>query len=75
MCLSFYFCLCSWYHYRYHKCCSRNKLHNIDNLISKALINSCISRDEFVSVNDVFKEYNGMKAAIKYITIVNSDNA
>ena len=39
------------------------------------MINSCISRDEFVSVNDVFKEYNGMKAAIKYITSVNLDNA
>ena len=37
----------------------------IEVLISKSLIDSCISHDEFVSVNNVFSEYNEMKEEIK----------
>ena len=38
---------------------------------SKALIDSSISYEEFVSVNDVFKEYNDVKQAIKNPKIIN----
>ena len=34
-------------------------------LIYKALVDSCISHDELVLVNDVLKEYNEMKEATK----------
>ena len=34
-------------------------------LISKALIDSCISNDKFISVNNVLREYNKMKEEIK----------
>ena len=37
------------------------KLDTIDVLISKSLIDSYISHDEFVSVTNVLKEYNEMK--------------
>ena len=37
------------------------KLNSIEVLISKALIDSNISHDEFVSTNNVLKEYNKMK--------------
>ena len=43
----------------------KDKLNTIEVLIFKALIDSYISHDEFVSVNNVFKEYNGMKEDIK----------
>ena len=43
-------------------------------LISKVLINSCISHNEFVSVNNVLTEYNDMKEAIKNLKIFSSDN-
>ena len=33
----------------------KDKLNTIEFLISKALINSCISHDEFVSVNNVLR--------------------
>ena len=33
----------------------KGKLNTIEVLISKALINSCISHDEFVSVNNVLR--------------------
>ena len=36
-------------------------------LLSKALIHSYNIIDEFVSVNHVLKEYNGMKEAIKNV--------
>ena len=39
----------------------KDKLNTIEVLISKALINSSISHDEFVSVNNVLREYYGMK--------------
>ena len=40
-------------------------LSNIEVLISRAFINSCISLDEFVSVNNVLKECHEMKEEIK----------
>ena len=40
---------------------AKTKLDSIKVLISKALIDSCISHDEFVSVNNVSKEYDDMK--------------
>ena len=36
----------------------KDKLNIIEGLISKALINSYIIHDEFVSVNNVLREYN-----------------
>ena len=43
----------------------KDKLNTIEVLISKALIDSYISHDEFVSVNNVLKEYIEMKEKIK----------
>ena len=43
----------------------KDKLNTIEVLISKALIDSNISHDEFVSINNVFREYNEMKNEIK----------
>ena len=43
----------------------KDKLNTIKVLISKTLIDSYISHDEFVSVNDVLREYNEMKKEIK----------
>ena len=43
----------------------KDKLNIIEVLISKALINSYISHDEFVSVKTALKEYNEMKEEIK----------
>ena len=39
----------------------KHKLNTIDVLISKTLINSCISHDEFVLANNVLREYNEIK--------------
>ena len=44
---------------------AKSKLNSIKVLISKALINSNISHDEFVSINTVLKEYDDMKEGIK----------
>ena len=44
---------------------TKSKLNSIEVLISKALIDSVISHDEFVLINNVLKEYNEMKEAIK----------
>ena len=41
------------------------KLNNIKVLISKASINSYISHEKFVSVNNVIKEYNETVEEIK----------
>ena len=41
------------------------ELNSIEVLISKALINSVISHDEFVLINNVIKEYIKMKEEIK----------
>ena len=40
----------------------KDKLNTIEVLICKSLIYSCISHDELVSVNNVLREYNEMKA-------------
>ena len=47
---------------------TKSKLNSIEFLISKALIDSIIGRDEFL-INNVLKEYGDMKEKIK-----NSDN-
>ena len=39
----------------------KGNLNNIEVLISKALIDSYISHDEFVSVNNVLREYDEVK--------------
>ena len=39
----------------------KDKLNTIKGLSSKALIDSYISHDEFVSVNNLLREYNKMK--------------
>ena len=39
----------------------KDKLNTIEVLISKSLINSYISHDEFVSVNNVSRECNKIK--------------
>ena len=39
----------------------KDMLNTIEVLISKALINPYISHDDFVSVNNVLREYNEMK--------------
>ena len=38
-------------------------------LISKALIDSSISHDKFVLINDVLKEYDNMKEEIRNLKI------
>ena len=43
----------------------KSKLNTIEILIYKALINSYISHGEFVSVNNVVREYNQMKEKLK----------
>ena len=47
------------------KLLQQDKLTAIDVLISKALINSYISHDEFASINNVLREYYEMKEEIK----------
>ena len=43
----------------------KSKLNSIEVLISKALIDSVISHDEFVLINKVLKKYNEMEDLIK----------
>ena len=43
----------------------RAKLHNIEVPIYKALIDSYISEEQLVAVNNVLREYNEMKEEIK----------
>ena len=43
----------------------RDKLNTIEVLISKALIDSYISHDDFVSANNVLREYYEMKKEIE----------
>ena len=43
----------------------KDKLNTIEVLVSKVLVNSYISHDEFVSVNNVLREYNEIKEDIK----------
>ena len=44
---------------------ARSKLNKIQILVSKALIDSNITYDEFVLTNKVLKEYENMKEEIK----------
>ena len=44
---------------------AKSKLNNMEVLISKVLLNSNISHDEFVLINNVLKEYDNMKEEIK----------
>ena len=44
-----------------------DKLNTIEVLISKVLIDSFIGHDEFVSVNNVLREYNEIKNSVEYI--------
>ena len=46
---------------------AKSKLCRIEALFSKALINSVISHDEFVLINNVLKEFDKMKEEIKKI--------
>ena len=48
---------------------AKSKLNSIEVLTSKVLVNSVISHDEFVLMNNVLKEYNKMKEAIKNLKI------
>ena len=48
---------------------AKSKLNSIKVLISKDLIDSVISHDEFVLINNVLKEYNEMKEKIKNLKI------
>ena len=43
----------------------KSKLNSIEFLISKALIDSVNSHDEFVLINNVLKEYNEIKEEFK----------
>ena len=43
----------------------KNKLNTIEVIISKTLIDSYISHDEFVLVNNVLREYNEIEKDIK----------
>ena len=43
----------------------KSQLNGIEVLISKALINSNISHDEFALINNVLKEFYDMKEEIK----------
>ena len=45
----------------------KTKLKTIQVLISRALIDSYISHDEFVSENNILKEYDYMKKAMKIL--------
>lgn len=53
---------------------TKNKLNNVEVLISKDLINTYISQDEFISVNNMLKVYDKMKEVIKNPNIFNSNN-
>ena len=48
----------------------KHKLNTIEVLISKALIDSYISHDEFASVNNVLREYNEMKKEKKIVKLL-----
>ena len=48
---------------------ANSKLNSIEILISKALIDSVISQDQFVLINNVLKEYNEMSNSIVLIVL------
>ena len=53
---------------------AKEKLNTIEVIISKDLFDSYSNHDEFVSVNQLFKEYEYMKEAIKYPKTFNLEN-
>ena len=53
---------------------AKDNINTIEFLISKDLIDSCISHDEFVSVNNVMKEYDDKRESIENLKIFNSYN-
>ena len=48
---------------------AKTKLNSLELLISKALIGSVISHDEFVLINNALKEYDKIKDEIKNLKI------
>ena len=48
---------------------AKSKLNSIEVLLSKALIDSVISHDEFVLINNALKKYNEMKEATKSLKL------
>ena len=48
----------------------KDKLHTLEVLIYKALIDSYISHDEFVSVNNELREYNEIKKKLKILKLL-----
>ena len=51
------------------RCTSLIRVNTIEVLISKALINSDISHDEFVSLNNVLWKHNDIKKAIRSLIL------
>ena len=47
----------------------KSKLNSIEVLISKALIDSYVSNDEFVLINNVLKEFYDMEEEIKILIL------
>ena len=45
---------------------AKYKLNSTEVLISKDLVNSSISHDEFILINNVLKEFDDMKEEIKH---------
>ena len=48
----------------------KDKLNTIEVLISKVLIDSFITHNEFFSVNNVLRVYKEMKEEIKYFCVI-----
>ena len=48
----------------------KNQLNTIEVLISKTLMDSCISHGEFVLANNVLREYNEMKEGKKILKLL-----
>ena len=48
---------------------AKSKLNSIEVLISEALIDSVISQDKFVLINNVLKEYDEMKEEVKNLRL------
>ena len=46
---------------------AKYKLNSTEVLISKDLVNSNISHDEFILINNVLKEFDDMKEEIKHL--------
>ena len=44
---------------------AKSKLNSIEVLLSKSLIDSVVSHDEFVLISNVLKEYNELREEIK----------